>query len=98
MIKQEGYFGTSGTNTAFVQDSQYKQLYHYPYKFPNVDGYKFIVGFVNIGWTNGNTYQNILIQNNTITLQEGMVNVCFDPNIATNASGPLYFIGIYIKA
>ena len=97
VIMKEGFFGISGTDTMWIQNTNFPCMYSYRYNFPDVEGYKFLLGFANFAWTNSNDYQDILMQNRVTTFKENLINVCFkEQNVS--ASGPLYFVGIYIKS
>lgn len=97
VIIKEGYFGISGTDTMWIQNTKFPCLYSYRYNFPDVEGYKFLLGFANFAWTNNNDYQDILMQNRVTTFKENLINVCFKEQ-DVSVSGPLYFVGIYVKS
>lgn len=95
LIIKSGYYGTSGTSTPWEQDNMFNKTYHYKFKFPNVDGYKFLIGFSNISWTNGNNYFQYLQATHVYTNQEDHANIYSNDGVP---EAPLYFVGIYIKS
>lgn len=50
-------------------------MYQYGYSFPDVDGYKFLVGFTNIAWTNSNKYFDYMLRNYILSTQSGNVEM-----------------------
>ena len=95
LIIKRGYYGTSGTSTPWEQDNMFNKTYHYKFKFPNVDGYKFLIGFSNISWTNGNNYFQYLQATHVYSNQEDHANIYSNDGVP---EAPLYFVGIYIKS
>lgn len=92
---RHGYFGTSGTTTSWIQISDFQQMYQYGYSFPDVDGYKFLVGFTNISWTNGNKYFDYMPRNYILNTQSGNVEMYSEQG---TPSCVMYFFGLYIKS
>ena len=95
LIIKSGYYGTLGTSTPWEQDNMFNKTYHYKFKFPNVDGYKFLIGFSNISWTNGNNYFQYLQATHVYSNQEDHANIYSNDGVP---EAPLYFVGIYIKS
>ena len=92
---RQGHFGTLATSTPWTQHPTYPQEYQYPYSFPNVDGYKFLVGFTCISWTNGNDYYNYTIRNHILNTQSDKVELYSGQGQPTCV---MYFFGIYVKS
>lgn len=92
---RHGYFGTSGTTTSWIQTSDFQQMYQYGYSFPDVDGYKFLVGFTNISWTYGNKYFDYMPRNYILNTQSGNVEMYSEQG---TPSCVMYFFGLYIKS
>lgn len=92
---RHGYFGTSGTTTSWIQISDFQQMYQYGYSFPDVDGYKFLVGFTNISWTNSNKYFDYMPRNYILNTQSGNVEMYSEQG---TPSCVMYFFGLYIKS
>lgn len=92
---RHGHFGTSGTSTLWAQHPAYSQEYQYPYSFPNVDGYKFLIGFTCISWTNGNNYYNYMLRNNILNNQSDKVEVYSGQG---TPDCRMYFFGLYVKS
>lgn len=90
-----GYFGTSGATGSWMQSSDYQQMYQYGYSFPDVDGYKFLVGFTNIAWTNSNKYFDYMLRNYILSTQSGNVEMYSEQGTPDCA---MYFFGLYIKS
>lgn len=93
-IKQ-GYFGINGASTSWTQHTSYPQTYQYPYKFPDVDGYKFVIGFTLLGWTGSNVYKNYLLKTTATTAQEGKTELYSGDGTPSTV---IYYIGLYIKS
>ena len=72
---RQGYFGTSGVSSSWIQASDYPQKYQYAYKFPDVDGYKFLIGFTNIRWTNSDKYYDYMLRNYILNTQSDKVEM-----------------------
>lgn len=90
---KNGLFGVSGASTAWKQNSKFPELYEYPYAFPNVDGYEFLIGFACIPWTNNNVYYQYLIQNYIVNNPTGTVGMC----CKSVPDMPLLFYALYVK-
>lgn len=72
---RQGYFGTSGVSSSWIQASDCPQKYQYAYKFPDVDGYKFLIGFTNIRWTNSDKYYDYMLRNYILNTQSDKVEM-----------------------
>lgn len=92
---RQGYFGTSGTSSSWIQASDYPQKYQYAYKFPDVDGYKFLIGFTNIGWTNSDKYYDYMLRNYILNTQSDKVEMYSGQGTPDCV---MYFLGLYIKS
>lgn len=92
---RHGYFGTSGATGSWMQSSDYQQMYQYGYSFPDVDGYKFLVGFTNIAWTNNNKYFDYMLRNYILSTQSGNVEMYSEQGTPDCV---MYFFGLYIKS
>ena len=78
-----------------MQSSDYQQMYQYGYSFPDVDGYKFLVGFTNIAWTNNNKYFDYMLRNYILSTQSGNVEMYSEQGTPDCV---MYFFGLYIKS
>lgn len=92
---RQGYFGTSGVSSSWIQASDYPQKYQYAYKFPDVDGYKFLIGFTNIRWTNSNKYYDYMLRNYILNTQSDKVEMYSGQGTPDCI---MYFFGLYIKS
>lgn len=92
---RQGYFGTSGVSSSWIQASDYPQKYQYAYKFPDVDGYKFLIGFTNISWTNSNKYYDYMLRNYILNTQSDKVEMYSGQGTPDCI---MYFFGLYIKS
>lgn len=92
---RQGYFGTSGVSSSWIQASDYPQKYQYAYKFPDVDGYKFLIGFTNIRWTNSDKYYDYMLRNYILNTQSDKVEMYSGQGTPDCA---MYFFGLYIKS
>ena len=92
---RQGYFGTSGVSSSWIQASDYPQKYQYAYKFPDVDGYKFLIGFTNIRWTNSDKYYDYMLRNYILNTQSDKVEMYSGQG---TPDCTMYFFGLYIKS
>ena len=92
---RQGYFGTSGVSSSWIQASDYPQKYQYAYKFPDVDGYKFLIGFTNIRWTNSDKYYDYMLRNYILNTQSDKVEMYSGQGTPDCI---MYFFGLYIKS
>lgn len=92
---RQGYFGTSGASSSWIQASDYPQKYQYAYKFPDVDGYKFLIGFTNIRWTNSDKYYDYMLRNYMLNTQSDKVEMYSGQGTPDCV---MYFFGLYIKS
>lgn len=92
---RQGYFGTSGVSSSWIQASDYPQKYQYAYKFPDVDGYKFLIGFTNISWTNSDKYYDYMLRNYILNTQSDKVEMYSGQGTPDCI---MYFFGLYIKS
>lgn len=92
---RQGYFGTSGVSSSWIQASDYPQKYQYAYKFPDVDGYKFLIGFTNIRWTNSDKYYDYMLRNYILNTQSDKVEMYSGQG---TPDCTMYFLGLYIKS
>jgi hypothetical protein len=92
---RQGYFGTYGTSSSWIQASDYPQKYQYAYKFPDVDGYKFLIGFTNIRWTNSDKYYDYMLRNYILNTQSDKVEMYSGQGTPDCI---MYFFGLYIKS
>ena len=90
-----GYFGTSGATTSWTQSPDFQQLYQYGYSFPDVDGYKFLVGFIHYSFTDSNRYFDYMLRNYILNTQSGNVEM-YSGQETPNCV--MYFFGLYIKS
>lgn len=92
---RQGYFGTSGVSSSWIQASDCPQKYQYAYKFPDVDGYKFLIGFTNIRWTNSDKYYDYMLRNYILNTQSDKVEMYSGQGTPDCI---MYFFGLYIKS
>ena len=92
---RHGYFGTSGATGSWIQADDFPQMYQYAYKFPDVDGYRFLIGFTNISWTNSNRHYDYMFRNYILNTQSDKVEMYSEQGTPDCV---MYFLGLYIKS